>query len=284
MIYAALICLGLILGSFINALIWRLHKQSTFYDDEGQLKKLSAADKRRLDDLSITKGRSMCAHCGHQLSALDLVPLFSWLWLRGRCRYCGHKIDDKPWIEAFMPLLLVGTYFFWPYSLDGVLGYVTLSVWALIMTCFVALAVYDARWYLLPNRVVFPLIFLAACFAALVTLQVGDWRMLVSAVLSAGVLSGVFLGLYVVSRGAWIGFGDVKLAVALGLIVGTPLMSLLVIFVASVSGTLMSLPQLFRTGAVGRTIPFGPHLLAATVIVFLFGHDIVKWYFNLLLI
>lgn len=284
MIYLLLICFGLVLGSFINALIWRLHEQSKYYDDEGRLKKLNARDKRRLSELSITKGRSMCAHCGHQLSALDLVPVFSWLALRGRCRYCHKKIDDKPWIEAAMPVLLVVTYFFWPYELTGALDYALLSIWVLMMTCFMALAVYDARWYLLPNKIVFPLIGLAGCFALLVSIQAGSAGSLLAAGLAAGVLSGVFLGLYVVSRGAWIGFGDVKLAMALGLIVGTPLMSFLVIFIASVSGTITSLPQLLRRADMRRSIPFGPHLLLATILVFLFGKTLVEWYFDLLLI
>ena len=283
--YFALIVLGLILGSFVNALVWRLHEQSKYYDEDGRLKKLSGKEKKRLNDLSITKGRSMCSKCGHQLSALDLVPILSWVALRGRCRYCHEKIDDAPIVELALPLLLVVSYVFWPFQLQGTAGYALFAVWVLMMTCFVALAAYDARWFLLPDRVVFPLIALAVSFVVLRVVQYGDLTRLYEAVFAGAVLSGLFLLLFLVSKGTWIVFGDVKLAIALGLIVGSPLMSLLVVFVASLSGTVMALPQMISGGeGLKRSIPFGPHLLLATIIVFLFGQTLIDWYLSLLLL
>ena len=82
MIYLVLIVVGLSLGSFINALIWRLHKQAEYVDAKKHPSKVEQ------DKLSITKGRSMCLHCSHELAPQDLVPVVSWLMLRGRCRYC----------------------------------------------------------------------------------------------------------------------------------------------------------------------------------------------------
>lgn len=284
MIYIVLVAIGLVLGSFVNALIWRLHEQSQYFDDEGKAKKLSRDDKKRLKELSIAKGRSMCSKCGHSLSAWDLIPVVSWIALRGRCRYCKQKIDDNPVIEIALPLLLVVTYIFWPYSFENQLDYSLLAVWVMIMTCFIALAVYDARWYLLPDKIVLPLTVLSVLFVLLRSYNAGDITQVFQALVASLVISGIFLMMYVVSKGTWIGFGDVKLAVSLGLIVGAPLMALLVIFVASLIGTLVALPQLLTSGnGMKQTIPFGPYLLVGTVLIFLFGNAASDLYLNLLL-
>lgn len=284
MIYILLIAAGLILGSFINALIWRLHEQSQYFDDEGKPNKLSGNDRSRLNELSIAKGRSMCSKCGHQLSSLDLIPVFSWVALRGRCRYCKQKIEDNPLIEVALPILLILTYIFWPFSVQTPLDYILFGVWVLIMTCFVALAAYDAKWYLLPDKIVLPLTVLTIVFVLLRTFILGDVTQIYQAFVAGVVLSGIFLTMYIVSKGTWIGFGDVKLAISLGLIVGTPIMALLVLFVASLLGTLVALPQLLTSGrGMNRTIPFGPYLLIGTVLVFLFGEVLSELYLNLLL-
>jgi leader peptidase (prepilin peptidase)/N-methyltransferase len=98
------------------------------------------------------------------------------------------------------------------------------------------------------------------------------------------IIFGLFWGLYQVSGGKWIGGGDVKLALLLGLLAGTPAKAFLVIFLASLIGTIVSLPVLLRGRAGFKLhIPFGPYLLAATVIVVLYGSTIIDWYRNLLL-
>lgn len=284
MIYVLLIFLGLCLGSFVNALIWRLHEQSEFYDDEGKQKKLTKADRKRLEKLSISKGRSMCAKCGHRLSVLDLIPVVSWLTLKGRCRYCKERIDDNPVIEVVLPVVLVITYVFWPLSISTGSDYALFGIWVLMMTCFVALAAYDFKWYLLPDKIVVPLTILSLIFVLFRSYISDDPTSIYQALAGGIVLAGFFLLLHVVSKGAWIGFGDVKLAVSLGLIAGSPLMAALIMFVASLSGTLSALPQLVSAKRmVKRAIPFGPHLLLGTLIVFMFGQALVDWYLNLLL-
>src|SRR3954465_436221 len=104
MIIAVLVVLGLCLGSFVNALVWRLHEQ-----EEGGSKK--AAAKK----LSIIKGRSMCPHCKHALKPIDLIPVISWLSLRGKCRYCSKPISIQyPIVELSTALLFVVSYIWWP--------------------------------------------------------------------------------------------------------------------------------------------------------------------------
>lgn len=273
MFVVLLVVLGSVLGSFVNALVWRLHEQDELKSKHGKKSK-----KAKLRELSIWHGRSMCPHCHHQLAAKDLVPVFSWVLLRGRCRYCGHKIEDSPLIEIVLPLLFVVSYLFWPSELRG-LGLMQFCFFLAFLTGFVALAVYDLKWFLLPDRIVFPLVGLALIelFATLAFYH-GGWAVVGSAVWGVLIASGLFFVLYQFSDGAWIGGGDVKLGLVLGILLGGPLRSLLLLFIASLFGTLVSLPLLMTGKAKRNTlIPFGPFLLAAAVIIELFGKHFVGW-------
>ena len=278
MIIVLLAVLGLVFGSFVNAFVWRLHEQEVL---RGKKKQPS---KKQLKKLSILKGRSMCPHCKHELRASDLVPLFSWLSLRGKCRYCHKPISAQyPVVEATTAVLFALSYVWWPLSLHGV-GLVQLIFWLGFVIMFVALAVYDIKWFLLPNKVVYPLIGLATVEVLVVAITNHAPHTLLDAGLGALVISGVFYILFQVSGGAWIGGGDVKLAVVLGLLAATPLKALLIIFFASVVGTICSIPMLLK-GKKGlqMRVPFGPFLLVATAIVVLFGDSVVHWYTRTLL-
>lgn len=278
MIYVVLIFLGLSLGSFVNALVWRLYKQQEIVD-----KKPKDA-KRKLHELSIVHGRSMCMHCGHVLAPKDLVPVLSWLYLKGKCRYCRKPIDDTPVAELMLPVLFVISYAAWPSTVSSWNGLdiAALGLWLAILTGFLALTLYDARWFLLPNRVVLPVTVLAVAFSALQAVMSGDVMTFILAVAGGVTVSGVFLTMSLLSKGAWIGDGDIKLGISLGLLVGTPLLSLLIIFVASLLGTLYALPQMLRGKRhMNSMLPFGPFLISATIIVFLWGNSIYAWYFHL---
>jgi prepilin signal peptidase PulO-like enzyme (type II secretory pathway) len=270
--YVLLAVFGLIFGSFIDALTWRIHEQSQLLE-----KKKHAKIPR---ELSMLHGRSMCQNCKHVLGPLDLVPVFSWLFLRGKCRYCGAKISwQSPVIEVIMGLLFVGSYQLWPVTLQG-LGLLQFCFWLVFLVGFVALAVYDLRWYILPDRIVYPLMGLAIVQVLLAfSLYHIGWQSLVGSIWGVLIASGIFYVLYQVSDGSWIGGGDVKLGVVLGILLGGPMLSLLLLFVASVLGTLVSLPLLGLGKAKRSTlIPFGPFLIAATVIIELYGHQFVNWF------
>lgn len=282
-----LVLLGLVLGSFINALVWRFHEQDEVNDElfdlreRQQAKRTAVRDKRmkqledRLAALSMSKGRSMCSSCSHPLAPKDLVPLFSWLWLGGKCRYCKQPIPDTPWLEAGLPLVFVVSYFAWPMELQGY-GLLAFCFWLVSATALAALLVYDLRWFLLPDRIVWPLV-------GLMTVQVllhaavfdGGTAAIGNAFWGIATASGFFWFLYLVSRGRWIGFGDVKLGIALGMMVGGPLLGIMVVFLASLLGSLASLPLLFRKKLkADSAIPFGPFLIVATFILVLFGQDV----------
>jgi prepilin signal peptidase PulO-like enzyme (type II secretory pathway) len=227
----------------------------------------------------------MCLSCGHELAAKDLIPVVSWLWLRGKCRYCGARIPDTPVAELLVPLTLAVSYVWWPYPWGMFWYQLLLVVWSACMVLFVALALYDLRWFLLPDRITFPLAGLAILFVAVKCVATGEPLSTIGgACLGVVIIAGLFYGLFVVSEGKWIGGGDVKLGFALGLLAGDALQSLLVILLASILGLIASLPQLANGKATATSkIPFGPFLLAATVITVLFGANISDWYMNLFL-
>ncbi len=277
------ICLsGLVFGSFVNAFVWRLRQQ----DLRSQVKK---TDKKRQSqvktsrEMSILHGRSMCPECRHTLAPRDLIPVFSWLSLRGKCRYCKKPISwQYPTVELTTALLFAVSYMVWPLELDA-FGWVNLVVWLIFIVFFVALAVYDFRWSELPDVVVFPLIGLASVLAVSNAVWQHDISLVWLPALSGAIFFGLFWVIYQVSNGEWIGGGDVKLAAVLGLLAGTPFRALLVLFLASLIGTIMSLPIVIRgKNAKGVHIPFGPALLLAMVIVQLFGASVVTWYQGIL--
>jgi len=288
MIYVALVVFGLVFGSFVNALVWRLHEQEELREQLEELKGGKAAQtkreklKQQLRERSMLHGRSMCSYCHHELAAKDLIPLVSWLWLRGKCRYCGVKIQDSPWAEITLAGLFALSYLWWPTTFHGV-GLFEFVLWLIFLIAFVALADYDLRWFILPNKIVFPLIVLAVFQVATVAIVRHDIWVVLDGFFGVLALSGTFWVLFQLSGGAWIGGGDVKLAIVLGLLAGSAIQSLLVLFFASVIGTAFSIPLLLR-GRKGLKmhVPFGPYLLAATFVVVLFGQNIIDWYTGLI--
>ncbi|HSX53223.1 MAG TPA: prepilin peptidase [Patescibacteria group bacterium] len=275
MILIILIALGLSLGSFINALVWRLHEQT---------KVKGKGSKSR--NLSIFNGRSMCPNCRHKLAANDLVPVLSWLWLKGKCRYCNKPISIQyPAVELLTAALFVFSYLYWPFAWGGQ-GTTIFVFWIVFLVGLLGLAIYDIKWQLLPNKVVFVLMYLAVLQALLLVFVFhGGLHQLEQIVLSFVVGGGLFYMLFQISSGKWIGGGDVKLGMLLGLLLANPSLSVFMIFVASLLGSAVSIP-LLATKKVKRTtrIPFGPFLIAGTIIARLFGQSIITWYRHKLLI
>lgn len=275
MIIVILAVVGLCLGSFVNALVWRVHEQA-----EHKTKK--KADKTYLKRLAIGTGKSMCPHCHHDLAAKDLWPVVSWLSLGGKCRYCGKPISAQyPLVEVLTAALFVVSYIWWPTDVHGYQVGIFIA-WLFLLIGLVALTVYDLRWYLLPNRILYPS-GVAAFTMALIAIVNADnpATAILNAILAVAIGGGLFYVLFQVSKGKWIGGGDVKLGWLLGLAAGTPGKAVLFIFLGSVLGSLVSVPFL-ANGRMKRTsvIPFGPFLIAGLIITVLFGTDILNWYQN----
>lgn len=273
MIIAMLVVLGLALGSFVNALVWRVHEQ----DQEAGKKK---PNKSRLQKLSVSKGRSMCPHCSHELAAKDLVPLFSWLYLRGRCRYCAKPISPQyPLVELATTLLFVASYLWWPIGISGWQD-VVFGLWLILLTGLMALLVYDFHWFLLPDRILFKLYPIGGLMAVLnAVVMPHPLKNVLNIILGALIGGGIFYVLFQVSDGRWIGGGDVKLGWLLGLVAGTAGRAVLLIFLASLIGSVVSI-ALMASKRIDRksTIPFGPFLIVGLIIVQLFGHHLLHLY------
>jgi leader peptidase (prepilin peptidase)/N-methyltransferase len=261
------------MGSFVNALVWRIHEQA-------QESKKKNPDGKYLKRLSIRRGRSMCPNCKHTLATKDLVPLVSWLSLKGRCRYCNKPVSRQyPLVEVLLALLYAASYGWWPIAIHGS-QIIIFLLWLVLMVGLVALLVYDVFWMLLPDKLIYPL-YLVAGVAALVNIFIASSPLtaLLNDVLGVVIGGGLFYVLFQVSNGRWIGGGDVKLGFLLGLIAGTPARSFLLIFIAALLGSLTALPLLIE-GKMKRTstIPFGPFLIISVIIVQIFGIHILHWY------
>ncbi len=282
--------LGLCFGSFINALVWRIYKKEELTDGDHKSLKSKKSDSLNYatGKYSILHGRSMCPKCEHPLNAKDLMPVISWLSLSGKCRYCKKTISYQyPLVELITAGLFVGSYVYMPLGdLMHPETYVSLIAWLIIVVGLVALAVYDAKWMILPNKILYPLIIFTILSITLMAVLFGTTLDKLSMLMLAVIVGCGFFGLiYVVSKGKWIGFGDVKLAILLGLLVATPLNMFITIFLSSVLGMIWIMPlMLVKKLKPTSHIPFGPFLIAACIIVVIFGPNIVDLYHKIFLI
>jgi leader peptidase (prepilin peptidase)/N-methyltransferase len=252
--------LGVCLGSFINAWVWR----SSNTEDVNQKK------QNRDTKLSILNGRSVCPDCRHLLAWRDLVPVLSWVSLKGKCRYCRQAISAQyPAVELLTTALFIVSLLLWPFELSGFLAISYFLLWLTFLVILIALSVYDIRYMLLPNKMV--------ALAGIVTVLASGVHAVDSSqpnhILWAGIgaltFGGIFYLLYQVSAGAWIGGGDVKLGFVLGIWLASPLLVLFTIFLASCLGLIVALAMSPWRHIDGKTaIPFGPMLMSATVMVF----------------
>ena len=272
---------GLVAGSFGGASVWRLRARQLVQD------KLSGEDynKQELKRLKpligkASEDRSRCLHCQHTLAWYDLIPLASWLSTGGKCRYCKKPIGKfEPVIEIVSAVLFGVFYAYWTtLNPDG--AWLGLAVWAVILTMFVILFAYDFKWFLLPDVVMLPLIALSGVYTGIIIATAETPLAVAASTLSAvAILSGLYLGLWLFSKGQWVGFGDVKLGLALGLLLMDWQLALLTLLLANLIGTIIVVPGL-ATGKLSRQthIPFGPLLIIGFFISLFWGYIIIDSY------
>nr|WP_245527902.1 A24 family peptidase [Ammonifex degensii] len=238
---------GLVVGSFLNVAIYRLPRGET-----------------------IILGCSRCPSCGETLRFYDLIPLLSFLWLRGRCRYCRAPISWRyPLVELLSGGLALALAYRWGFSFVALKYY-------FLLACLLVASFIDLEHCLIPNRLVL-VAFLGGVPLGLLARDVG----LLSALLGAGAAGGFLLLLALASRGG-MGGGDIKLATVAGLFLGWPLSLLgtfLGCFVAGIWGIVLLLTR--RKGRKDH-IPFGPFLSLGFLIALFWGREIWEWYASLL--
>jgi prepilin signal peptidase PulO-like enzyme (type II secretory pathway) len=282
-----LFILGAAFGSFLNVLSLR-------YDPD-----------RFLFARSSIGGRSHCPHCRRTLQAHELIPLISFLFLRGRCRTCGKKLSlQYPIVEALCGVLflLIGrkiyleSIFLFPgaHETDLIL---ILALYLLIFAGLLLMALIDRVWQIIPDELtvilavlgVFLLALSASSFEAYGASFVGsyaplfgfrEWGIVVNRIIGSLIAGGFLLALYIVTRGRGIGFGDVKLSFALGLIFGWPDVLLLHLF-AFILGSVYGIAAILKGKGMKSLLPFGPFLALGALVVFLWGREVLDFYFSL---
>ncbi len=275
--------LGLFFGSFAGAMVWRLRALQLREDKNAgeRVAKSESAQVKHVKKATLADDRSVCLKCGHKLAWFDLIPIISWLQLGGKCRYCHRAIGwTEPLLELSMAVLFVVSYVFWPYPLDSTIAIFQLALWMIAGVGLAILFVYDSKWFLLPDRVMFILVGLAALYS-LTTLNglENPLPQLMNIGMAVIVLSGLYYLIYVFSRHQWVGFGDVKLGLVLALLLADWRLALLALFLANLVGTLVMLPMMLNGKLKrGAHVPFGPFLIAGWLLSGLFGIQIIDWY------
>jgi prepilin signal peptidase PulO-like enzyme (type II secretory pathway) len=257
--YLLVFVFGTVLGSFMNVVLYRLHSK----------------------EKGIILGRSFCPHCKHPLGVLDLIPLFSFLFLKGKCRYCSKKISwQYPIVESVTGIVFV--YLFWSVLLSPVL-----SPWQIVAYLFygfilVGISFYDLYHYEIPDVIIIPGIIIAALVSVGTLITPFFAPPFVDALLGV-LIALVFLGGQVwISHEKWMGMGDVFIGVFMGIILGWKL-TLVALFFAYIIGAVIGVLLMVFQGKKGNShIPFGPFLSLGTLIALGVGHNILSWYLSFL--
>ncbi len=263
--YVPLVALlwGIVIGSFLNVYIYRFHTGKSI------------------------AGSSHCLSCQTPLRWYELFPLVSYLGLRGKCRTCSARIPSRYfWVElvtALLFLLVVLTvtdFWLWP-------------LLAFLMATLVVIAVYDLYHFVIPDGFVYTLVVVAIIYGTYEFYQSASWLMLLERSGAALIGFGFFAGLWTYSKGRWIGFGDAKLAIPLGFLVGLGgVFSMLVL--SFWIGTVISLGVIMfqqlkkrgqlhlQLGGSGLTIksevPFAPFLILGFLCVFFLHIDVLAFF------
>lgn len=237
---------GLAIGSFLNVIIFRI------------------------DDLkSVLNTRSHCQHCKKTLVWYDLLPLLSFVILRGKCRYCGKGISIQyPLVEAGTGLLFLLLYYL--FGLNW-----SLPFYAVIFSLLTVVFVYDFRSELIPDEFV---------WAGLLIALLGSWYFggfgLVNMLLGSLICGMIPLFLVLISREKWMGAGDIKLGFLVGAIVGYP-RALFLIFASFVLGSIVGLIYMgLGKKKLKDSLPFAPFLIMSALLALIWGQYFVDWYFG----
>ena len=247
---------GITIGSFLNVCVYRVPL-----------------------GISIAKGFSACPSCSARLTAVDLVPIFSYAVLRGKCRHCGVRISPMyPLAETATGVLFLLLYFRFGLGCD-------LLIYAALVSLLIVIALIDFKHMIIPNGLVVAGLVLGAGKLALsiFTDLFGSWT-LYAIGFAAGALPLLLIALFCawVLKKEAIGGGDIKLMAFAGLVIGWQLVIpayLIGIIIGALAGVL-----LMATGKKkrGDEIPFGPFLCLGILVSVFFGYDIIRWYLGLL--
>ncbi len=264
---------GLMVGSFLNVVIHRLPKMM----ERGWLAEcaeLRGETPPLFEKLTLATPRSRCPHCGHRITAIENIPVLSYIFLRGRCRGCQARISPRyPLVEALSGLL--SGYAAWRFGPSWAGIGALFFIW-----CMIALTFIDFDTQLLPDSITLPLL-----WTGLLLNLGGTFTDLRSAVIgtAAGYLSlwAVYWSFKLATGKEGMGYGDFKLLAAIGAWLGWQMLPL-TILASSVVGAAVGI-ALIAFARHGRNIPipFGPYLAAAAIIALFWGKPLTQQYLGL---
>jgi len=275
---------GLIVGSFLNVVICRLESGEKIIND-----------------------RSRCPCCRHNLAWYDLIPVLSFIILKGKCRYCKNPVSlQYPVVEMATAVLFVlifnfqsrvlGTIFN-EFSISNfqLISIIYLLFWFYIASSLIVIFVYDLKHYIIPDKIIYPAIVITFIYKFFEVLNFGHWDLIGNCPESSGleignlitvfnpfiaaILAGVFfLGIVIFTKGKGMGGGDVKLAFLMGLLLGWPLI-IVAVFSSFILGSIVGIFLiLFGKKKMKSMVPFGPFLVVGTFLALFWGKDIIGWY------
>ena len=233
--------LGLVFGSFLSVLVSRLDKRG-----------------------GIFLGRSECQKCKTQLGWVDLIPIISFVMLKRQCRYCKYKLSYLyPTIE-----LITGSAFALFFLKNGIPNSIETWYQFILMFFLISVIFFDYLYYTIPDKIVLPLIILSLVIS--IVLRQAE---LINLLTSGLLFGGFFAMLYVVSHGEWIGLGDAKLTLLIGLSLGYPLTFIVVavsIWTAAIVGLLLIA---FKKASMKSALPLGLFLSTCSIVIIIFQNE-----------
>lgn len=243
LLYIIIFLYGIVIGSFLNVCIYRIPKQE-----------------------NIVKIRSHCMNCGYQLKWYDLVPVFSYLCLRGRCRSCKQKISVQyPLIELLNGVLYCIVFAVYGISVEALL-------YALLASALITLSVIDFRTYEIPAGIN---VFILTLGLIRIVTDYADWPDYAIGFL---LVSGFLYIVHLVTKGRGIGGGDIKLMAVSGLLLGWKQI-LLAFVLGCIIGSVIHVARMKISGQ-GHVLAFGPYLSVGILISALAGDQMIAWYLS----
>ncbi len=270
LLYLLVICIGLIVGSFINSLVYRLHAKKSLFIK-----------------------RSFCPKCKKSIKWYDNIPLVSFILLKGKCRFCKSHISlQYPLVELSTAVLFLLVFIYQLAIVDfnipalGTLDLLFIFRNWIFTAILMVIFIYDYKHYMILDKVSLPAIAVVFIFNLFIifyqqsfNFNLSDIWGPVSKLLLAALLAGGFFFLqFIISRGRWIGGGDIRLGILMGLMLGWPNVVVALVF-GYIIGSLIGLSLIaLKKKSMQSQLPLGTFMAVTTFIALLWGSQIVAWY------
>lgn len=262
-----ILVLGASVGSFLSVVIHRINKGKK----------------------GIIFGKSVCPKCRKKLKTIDLVPIFSYLFLKGKCRYCKKKISSEYLsLELLTALIFLAIYFKYPFLIEDfetgtafannelLIPFIFHIIYGIF---FVGIFFYDLKHKEIPNLFLFPLIAVALLGSLVIGIP-GS----ISMMIAVGIALAFFGGQILISGGKWLGEGDLYFGIGMALIFGWQLL-IAALVISYTFGAIVSVFLLLSKKVTAKSkIPFAPFLILGSLITMFFGEEILTWYLTSLTI